>query len=111
MSAEQRPSWSPDVVAPGETEVRASIVERWTAPRVGGLSLAGEFADAFGTITAAADGLWNVDDFRRSELDRYDGLMSAATTRVRREAEATLLDAVIAALISFVAEFPEAPRP
>ena len=75
------------------------------------LSLAGEFADAFGTITAAADGLWNVDEFRPSELDRYDGLLSAATTRVRQAAEATLLDAVIAALISFAAEYPEAPRP
>ena len=75
------------------------------------LSLAGEFADAFGTITAAADGLWNVDEFRPSELDRYDGLLSAATTRVRREAEATLLDAVIAALTALAAEYPEAPRP
>ena len=45
------------------------------------------------------------------ELDRYDGLMSAATTRVRRAAEAMLLDAVIEALITFAAEYPEAPRP
>ena len=65
------------------------------------LSLAGEFADAFGTITAAVDGLWQTDDFRPSELDRYDGLLS----------EATLLDAVIAALNIFAAEYPEAPRP
>jgi hypothetical protein len=99
------------VVAPSETEVRASIIERWTAHRDGRLSLAGEFADAFGTITAAPDGLWNVDDLRPSELDRYDGLMSAATTRVRRAAEAMLLDAVIEALITFGAEYPEAPRP
>ena len=99
------------MVAPSEAEVRAWIIERWQAPRVGGLSLAGEFADAFGTITAAADGLWNVDDFRPSELDRYDGLMSAATTRVRRATEAMLLDAVIAALTVFAAEYPEAPRP
>ena len=99
------------MAAPSEAEVRAAVIERWTAPRVGGLSLAGEFADAFGTITAAADGLWQTDDFRPSELDRYDGLLSAATTGVRREAEATLLDAVIAALISFAAEFPDAPRP
>lgn len=99
------------MVAPGETEVRAAVIERWEAPRVGGLSLAGEFADAFGTITAAADGLWQTDDFRLSELDRYDGLLSEATTRVRRAAEAMLLDAVIAALITFAAEYPEAPRP
>ena len=99
------------MVAPGEAEVRAAVIERWQAPRVGGLSLAGEFADAFGTITAAADGLWNTDDFRPSELDPYDGLMSAATTRVRRATEAMLLDAVIAALIIFAAEYPEAPRP
>jgi hypothetical protein len=99
------------VVAPSGAEVRAAIIERWQAPRAGRLSLAGEFADAFGTITAAADGLWNVDDFRPSELDRYDGLISAATTRVRRTAEAMLLDAVIEALISFAAEYPEAPRP
>jgi hypothetical protein len=99
------------VVAPSEAEVRAAIIERWHAPRLGGLSLAGEFADAFGTITAAADGLWNVDDFRPSELDRYDGLLSAATTRVQRAAETMLLDAVIEALIIFAAEYPEAPRP
>ena len=99
------------MVAPGETEGRAAIIERWAAPRDGNLSLAGEFADAFGTITADADGLWQTDDFRPSELDRYDGLMSAATTRVRRAAEAMLLDAVIEALITFAAEYPEAPRP
>jgi hypothetical protein len=99
------------VVAPSEAEVRAAVIERWQAPRVGGLSLASEFADAFGTITATADGLWNTDDFRPSELDRYDGLLSAATSRVRRAAEAMLLDAVIAALTMFAAEFPEASRP
>ena len=99
------------MVAPSEAEVRAAVIEPWQAPREGRLSLAAEFADAFGTVTAAADGLWQTDDFRPSELDRYDGLMSAATTRVRREAEAMLLDAVIAALISFAAEYPEAPRP
>jgi hypothetical protein len=99
------------VVAPSEAEVRATIIECWAAPREGRRSLAGEFADAFGTITAAADGLWNVDDFRPSELDRYDGLMSAATVRVRQAAETMLLDAVIEALIVFAAEFPEAPRP
>jgi hypothetical protein len=111
MNAERRPRWSPDVVAPGEADVRAWIIEGWTAPRVGRLSLAGEFADAFGTITAAADGLWQTDDLRPSELDRYDGLLSAATTRVRRAAETMLLDAVIAALNIFAAENPEAPRP
>ena len=99
------------MAAPGETEVRAAIIERWQAPRVGGLSLAGEFADAFGTIPAAVDGLWQTDDFRPSELDRYDDLLSVATTRVRRAAEAMLLDAVIAALITFGTEYPEAPRP
>jgi hypothetical protein len=99
------------VVAPGEAEVRAAIIERWHAPRVGRLSLAGEFADAFGTITAAADGLWQTDDFRPSELDRYDGLTSEATIRARRAAEAMLLDAVIAALIIFATEYPQAPRP
>jgi hypothetical protein len=99
------------VAAPSEVEVRAAIIERWQAPRDGGLSLAGEFADAFGTITAAADGLWNVDEFRPSELDRYDGLLSVATTRVRRAAETMLLDAVIEVLIIFAAEYPEAPRP
>jgi hypothetical protein len=99
------------VAASSEAEVRAAIIERWQAPRVGGLSLAGEFADAFGTITAAADGLWKTDDFRPSELDRYDSLMSAATIRVRRAAEAMLLDAVIAALSTFAAEYSKAPRP
>jgi hypothetical protein len=99
------------VGAPSEAEVRAWITERWQAPRVGGLSLASEFADAFGTITAAVDGLWQTDDFRPSELDRYDGLLSEATTRVRGAAEAMLLDAVIEALITFAAEYPEAPRP
>jgi len=37
--------------------------------------------------------------------------MSATTARVARAAEAMLLDAVIAALTVFAAEYPEAPRP
>lgn len=96
--------------APAEAEVRAHVLAAWHAPRPGRLSLAGEFADAFGTITAAADGLWAVDDFRPSEADRCDALLSEATVRVRRIAEAQLLDAVIDALVAFAIAYPDAPR-
>ncbi len=96
--------------APTETEITAAVYGRWTRPREGGLSLSAEFADAFGAALAAADGLWDTDDFRPSELDRLDGLLSAAGTAVRREAEAKLLDALVTALAAFAAEHPDAPR-
>jgi hypothetical protein len=94
-----------------EADIRASVHERWTRPREGGLSIAAEFSDAFVTAFAAADGLWNTDDFRPSELDRYDALLSEALTLVRREAESRLLDALVEALTTFAVEHPDAPRP
>lgn len=101
----------PDMAAPSEEEIRFRVIEQWAAPQRGRLSLASAFADAFATITAAADGLWATDDFRPSELDRYDALLSAASVRVRQAAEAMLLDAVISALTRFAHEHPDAPRP
>ena len=96
--------------APTEAEIRAWILERWQAPRDGDrLSLAGEFSDAFGLITEATVGLWDVADFRPSEEERYDALLSATTVRVRRDAEQALLDAVIEALGRFARDCPAAP--
>ena len=96
--------------APDETEIRASIEERWTRSKESGLSLAAEFSDAFGAAGAVVDGLWDTDDFRASELERYDELLSGAVTMVLRDAETRLLDALVAACVSFAAEHPEAPR-
>jgi hypothetical protein len=98
------------VGVPDEAKIRAHLLGAWNAPRPGTLSLAGQFADAFGTITAVADGLWAIDDFRPSEVDRYDALLSEATVRVRQIAEAALLDAVIDALAAFAIACLDAPR-
>jgi hypothetical protein len=91
-------------------EIRAAIVAAWEAPRPGRLSLAGEFADGLGTITEAVTPMWAIDDFRASEEERFDGLLSEATVSVRIAAEAMLLDAVVRAMVAFAAECPAAPR-
>lgn len=93
-----------------ETQIRVSIQERWTRSREGGLSLAGEFSDVFGAANAVLDELWDTDDFRASEFDRYDELLSAAMTKIQRDAKARLLDAIVAVCVSFAAEHPEAPQ-
>jgi hypothetical protein len=41
--------------APDETQIRASIQDRWTRPREAGLLLAGEFSDAFGAADTVVD--------------------------------------------------------
>ena len=96
--------------ASDETKIRASIQECWTRPREGGLSLADEFSDAFGAAGAVVGESWATDDFRASELDRYDQLLSAAITGIHHQAEARLLDALVTACLAFEAEHPEAPR-
>jgi len=96
--------------APTQAEIRASIQERWTRSRQSRLSLASELSDAFGAATAVVDGLWDTDDFRASELERYDELLSGAVARIHREAQMRLLDALVAACVSFAAEHPTAPR-
>ena len=58
--------------APGEAKIRATIHERWTRPRDGGLSLAAQLSDAFGAAVTVVDGLWDVANFRSSEELRYD---------------------------------------
>lgn len=99
------------VSPPSPDEIRTAVVARWHEPRPGRLSLAGEFADACGTAGEAADGLWDVGDFRASEESWYDELLSAALARVRSEVERVLLDAVVGALTDFASEHPDAPRP
>ena len=93
-----------------EAEIRAAIRARWTRSPDVGLSLAGEFSDAIGAALGAVHGLWETADFRPSELDRYDALLSAAGTMARRAAEAILLEAIVDALVVFAAEHPAAPR-
>ena len=90
--------------------IRAAIYGRWARPRDGRLSLAAEFSDAVGVAVSATDRLWDTADFRPSELDRYDALLSSAATTVRRSAEASILEAIVAALVVFAAERPDALR-
>ena len=96
--------------ASDETKIRASIQERWTRSREGGLSLADEFSDAFGAAGAVVGESWDTDDFRASELDRYDELLSGAITGIHHQAEARLLDALVTARLAFEDEHPEAPQ-
>ena len=98
------------MTASDETKIRASIQERWTRSREGGLSLADEFPDAFGVSGAVVGESWATDDFRASELDRYDELLSGAITGIYHQAEVRLLDALVTACLAFEAEHPEAPR-
>jgi hypothetical protein len=96
--------------APTEDEIRALIQERWVRSCEGGLSLAGEFSDAFGATSAVVNGLWDIDDFRASELEPYDRLLSGAIATIARELETRLLDAIVGACVAFALEHPEAPR-
>lgn len=96
--------------APTEAEIRATLHAHWTRPRDSRLSLADEFSDAFGAACSVVDGLWDTDNFRPAEEDRYDALVSAAGTMVWRGAEARLLEVLITALATFAAEHPDAPR-
>ena len=95
---------------PDEDEIRSAILERWIRPREGRLSLAAQFSDAIGAAIGVVDAIWDVANFRPSEEARFDALLSAAVTAVQHEAETKLLEAVIAALVTFAAEHPAAPR-
>ena len=95
---------------PLERDLRLALDEAWRRSDDGTLSLAARFSDAFSDAAAVARGLWDLDDFRPSELERYDALLSAAIGGAQREAERALLDAFARALATFAAEHPDAPR-
>ena len=93
-----------------ERELLIAVGEAWVRSGAGELSLAASFSDAFSDAAAVARGLFNLDEFRPSELERYDALLSAAVTQVQREAEVRFVEAVTAALVAFAGEHPDAPR-
>ena len=70
---------------PSAADIRAAMATRWTQPVEGGLSLADAFSDAFGTAATVTDELWDTDDFRPTELERFDELLSEATRRIREQ--------------------------
>jgi hypothetical protein len=92
-----------------EAELRAAIEEGWHRRREGGLSLAGQFADAFTNGAGTASDVFDLADFRSSELDRHDALLSAGVSELRAFAESELLDALLAAVLTFAREHPAAP--
>ena len=77
----------------------------WTAL---GPSRATIFSDAFNA--GLADAVFDVEDLRKSELDRLDELTSQAITALRRETEAALIEVYVQAAITFAAEHRDAPR-
>ena len=97
------------MTVPTRGAIREAVAAAWEAPRPDRLSLAGDFADAFGTVMEAIAPMWAGEDFRPSEEEAYDRLLSEATVRVRRAAEAMLLDAVADALVAFAEACPDAP--
>jgi hypothetical protein len=92
-----------------ESELRAAIEEGWHRRREGGLSLAGQFADAFSNGAGAASDVFDLADFRPSELDRHDALLSGGVSELRAFAEGELLNALLAAVLTFAREHPDAP--
>lgn len=90
--------------------IRDQVEHAWRHERLAsGLPAADEFSDAFNGIGRAVETIWQIDDFRASELARLDTLVGEAIPPVRREAERKLLEAVTAAAEQFAAEFPDAP--
>ena len=92
------------------TVIRHALHNAWTRPRPGGLSLQAQLSDVFTDTAQVSDGLYLVEEFRPSERDDWEALRSAAITRVQREAEIALLDALADAMVEFGGAHPEARR-
>jgi hypothetical protein len=96
--------------APTEEEIRAAIARQWGALPPVGTTPHVEFEDAFTYCTSLADGLYDLDDLRESEVDRLNELTFAAVDPIRDDARLRINEALVSAALTFAAEHPDAPR-
>lgn len=96
--------------APTEEEVRAAIAREWGAWPPVGPTIDLEFSDGIGRCASLADGLYDMDDLRQSEIDRLNALTFEAIDPIRQETRRQINEALVAAALAFAAEHPDAPR-
>lgn len=94
---------------PTEAEIR-EILDREFADD-GTLNYAGRLGDAFADAAGVVDdALYDCEDFRTSEQDAFDEAMYQAVRPIRERAIADTREALVAAVLRFAAEHPDAPR-
>jgi hypothetical protein len=90
--------------APTEEEIRAAIARQW------GGEIGRDFQDAFTGCQMLGDGLFDLDDMRPSEQECLDELTYHAIEPIRNQAQRQVNEAIVAAILDFAAEHPDAPR-
>lgn len=90
--------------APTEEEIRAAIAREWRT------SIDLDFSDAFTRCMTLADGMYDLEDLRESEVDRLNELTYAAVDPIRADARRQINEALVSAALTFAAEHPDAPR-
>jgi hypothetical protein len=92
-----------------EDEIREAVAKAWDAPSATGQERATEGLDqAVGGVAIVEARLWG--DLRPSEDERLTELVSQAMATSRKECRRVITEAVVAALVRFATEYPDAPR-
>ena len=97
--------------APSEEEIRAALAREWKrshqpwppSPEL-------EWDLGWNRFAGMGDEVFDLEEFRPSEVERLDSLRHDATAPLRAEIERRLTDAVVSAILAFAAEYPDAPR-
>lgn len=101
------------MTAPTEAEIRdlLTTVTRhgpdtldFTFPIVDSLS------DKFSEVAGRLDHLYDIEDFRKAELERLDDLIRHAIDPIRERVATEIEAALLRAAMTFAAEYPNAPR-
>ena len=91
---------------PAEAEIRELLEDDGFGRIIGCTS----WRDAWGAFAAKVDELYDTEDLRNSERDDLDALVEFAVDPIFERVHAELTDALVSAVLTFVAKHPDAPR-
>jgi len=105
------------MAAPTEEEIRATLIRRYHERGSATWGIGSQQASLYivwedtpNDWAAVTDGLYEIEDLRESEVERFDALRRDAVKPLFAEFTPRLVEAIVAATMQFAHEHPDAPR-
>lgn len=101
---------------PTEAEIREAVERAWDEQlfRPDSTSIGFDLTEAFDHCGLLASSLYDEDEFRKSEEERFSEIVSKTVypviDKLKEQARRKITAATIAAVTKFAAEYPDAPR-
>jgi hypothetical protein len=96
--------------APTEEEIRAELARGWSHVPPNRVPAEAEWDNAFLAASMVLNGLYDLEDMRKSEIEAMDALSGAVVDPIRDRVRAEINEALVSAMVRFAAERPHIPR-